>query len=155
MNIQAILIYCAIILALLVLVILTIFFILYINQSWIFSPTYLSPVCRQIGYFNNPSVAIANNYKASDILSIRNGQMFYTRPPRENCSPDSRQTVHIRYPQFCKFTDTDGNVTEWKDLFFEANVYTHPSIEGIVRTDQDCKPLGTTYVSGTIENKWV
>lgn len=113
--------------------------------------------CRSVQYIEDPSVALREGYQFDDILSFVNGNILYKRPPRDVCTPGSNQTVTIQYPQYCIFTARNGTQEEWRDAFFNANVYQRVGgiAANIERTNGNCQPRDSTrFSAGVTEFKW-
>lgn len=123
-------------------------------------------VCDSTNYYNLPGEALVHNpqLKASDILFISNqnnpnGQeeMYYKRVQKNlDCTPESNQTVHIMYPQYCSFSSTGGSSSIWKQSSFNSNIYKPDGFVGpIITTQGNCVPVPDSCVSsGIIIPRW-
>src|SRR5437763_876523 len=95
-------------------ILLTLVWIAYFTRSFLF--TYCATQARACGgadYYNDPGDALAHDSSltASDILFLNESdELFYKRVPRNtDCVPESNQTVYIKFPQYCSFTDSTGS----------------------------------------------
>jgi len=120
---------------------LVIVWALYTARVFVFSNCPVAQrTCVAADYFNDPGNAIAHGATAANILSIVNGDMYYTRVPRSNdCTPGADQTVHILNPQWCLFSGTGGDL-EAKAIKYGSNVYQVPDTSLTVTTIANCIP---------------
>lgn len=112
--------------------------------------------CRSNQYFNNPVEAIKHGANPKNMFSIKDGELYYTRVPKELCRPGSSQTIPVQ-PQFCEFTTEDGYKFEAKNDTYDSPYYFSTSGEKIeVYAPKNCKPLRSTsnVVSGHPKLKW-
>lgn len=115
--------------------------------------------CGGADYYNNPGDAITNGSNINDILFLNDsGELVYQRVPRvTTCIPDHGQTVVVKYPQYCSFSD-GGTDSVWRETAFNSNVYTsQDGTIGNLTTTGNCQPTpGQTpaMISGTPVIKW-
>jgi hypothetical protein len=126
-----------------IILILILILILYSTRLFIFkfTPTNYPP-CRGGDYYNDPADAIANGYKVEDILSIKDGEMYYKRVQKiSNCTPEENQIVKIRHPEYCIF-NVDGALIQGQNGYFGSNVYSlKTGVSGaVVETLVNCIP---------------
>ena len=122
------------------------------------------PTCIMDQYINNPSTALQEGYKISDILFIDktdlDSKMIYKRPVKSSCVPGMNQNFHIKYPQYCDFITLDSNknqvIVKTKDEFFGANRYKIIGDNGeiVIKTNENCISADPTYTSGNIVYDW-
>lgn len=125
---------------------------MYWSNSGPFSYCSSGPMeCRSLQYFNNPTDALRNGAQLNEILTLSGNNMTYKRVPKDVCSPGSNQVVAIKYPQYCNFTDSSGNTVEYRDSFFEANLYVNGTTR--IETSGSCQPTTSGYTGSTVL-KW-
>lgn len=107
--------------------------------------------CMRSDYYNDPSKAIQEEgVTDSDILTVVDDKLMYTRVPKTHCRPMSNQDVHILNPQQCQFEVTlPSGVKEsfiGKNGFYESPHYVGKfrGEEVGVTTSRNCKPLRST-----------
>lgn len=140
-------------------IMLIMIWIFYNTRSFIF--TYCASAtrgCAGDDYYNNPGVALAHNpqLSASDILFLRNDELYYTRVPRvNNCTPEINQTIQIPQPQYCSFSGTGGTDVTYRQKDPGGDVYEpYGSVGPIVKTTANCEPTGATFNEGIPLVKW-
>lgn len=111
--------------------------------------------CRSNQYYNNPVEAIKHGANPKNLFSIKDGQLYYTRVPKELCRPGSSQTIPVQ-PQFCQFTTEDGNVFEAKNDSYDSPYYFSEDKNIEVYSPSNCKPQRSNInvVSGRPIIKW-
>jgi hypothetical protein len=136
-------------------VMLAIFWFLYYSRALIFSTCPLqTPFCVQNDYVNNPGEALTQGAVLDDILSIKDGVMYYKRvQANSSCVPQSNQTIAIENPQYCQFSN--GTVTAtWMQDEPGSSVYSN-GMGMSVSTSGNCIPLpGEIWTTGTPSLKW-
>jgi hypothetical protein len=135
------------------------------TRTFIFSACLKDEIrCRRSDYYNNPGNAIREEGMTdSDILTVVDDKLYYTRVPKTHCRPMSNQEVHIFNPQQCKFEVTlpNGKTESFvgKNGFFESPHYTgtFKGEEIGVTTTKNCNPIRSTthnVSKGTPLAKW-
>lgn len=134
-------------------VMLVIIYACYVSRVLFFTycPT-TTPGCAGADYYNDPGDALANNpnITPAEILFLNdNNQLLYKRVPAvSDCIPESNQTVHIKYPQYCSFGNASGVTGTWKETAFNSNIYNPVGVVGpTITTDGDCQPVGGSPVT--------
>ncbi len=128
-----------------IIIVLIIFLLLFVFRALFFSdvPAPTVRTCTTNDYYNDPGPALAHtNLRASEILFVNDGKLFYKRVPRLNtsCFPGDDQTINIPFPQYCLFERT---VPQNRTVTSEQNVTnitgtnliatrTSPSVEGVI-----------------------
>jgi len=114
--------------------------------------------CGGLDYYNNPGEAISNGSNVNDILFLNNqNDLYYKRVPKTtNCVPESNQTVHISYPQYCQFSDNTGLSGTYRSSSFGSNIYKPASgLPGpTITTSGNCDPTPGIYTNGIPLIKW-
>lgn len=115
--------------------------------------------CVGAQYYNDPGVALAHNPQltASDILFIRDDELWYTRVPRvTNCIPESNQTIQIVQPQYCAFSGTGATNVTYRQIAPGSNIYNpYGTVGPTITTTANCDPSdGQTLTSGIPLIKW-
>lgn len=138
----------------------------YYNRFFIFTACPGQEVrCRSDDYYTDPGDAIANGANSDDILFLdASGDMLYKQVPKTQCSPGPSQDTFIKDPQYCIFTDDNGDSFEAKNQSFGSTYYTSTSKKTIlghdidVTTSSNCDPVrnsgGKVLVGGSAELKW-
>ena len=129
------------------------FWLLYDTRSFVFANCPVNQKqCSSADYYNDPGDAIANGYSASDILTIVDGVMYYTRVPKnDDCTPGPNQTVQITNPQYCLFTPTTGgNSVVGKSVSFNNYNYLLEGTSSSLTTNGNCIPQGSSYTGEPI-----
>ena len=131
--------------------------IFYSNRILIFAniPTQ-GITCRSNQYFNNPVEAIQNGANPKDLITIKDGELYYVRVPKELCRPGPSQTVPIQ-AQFCEFTTESGLKFEAKnDSYGSAYYFSTDGKDIEVYAPKNCKPQRSTIdvKSGRPLLKW-
>lgn len=140
-----------------IVILLIIVWLLYINKIFFFE--YCSetqPTCKRDNYFRNPSEAIANGYPVDEILTIKNGNMYFTRPPvTNNCTPGNNQTILITFPEFCAFETIDGLFEGTNGGVGDTYIVDINGEKVEVVTSKSCNPISpNTIISGTPILAW-
>jgi len=137
-----------------IIIILT-FVSLYNTNSVVFTYCdYNVPKCLSDDYLNIPGFAIAEGYKADDIMFVNsNNELIYERPIRKKCDPGLDRNIRINNPQYCEF-EYNGNKTIWKQLFFDSNIYENENFTNRIRTNENCYSLDRGFKNGKPVIKW-
>lgn len=134
--------------------------IAYNTRSFIFTYCATGTIgCAGNDYYNDPGLALGNNpqLKASDILFVRNDELFYTRVPRvTTCTPENNQTVQITQPQYCAFSGTPGTDIVYRQIAPGSNIYNPYGTPGsTVTATSNCDPAeGQAFTQGIPLVKW-
>lgn len=143
-------------------IMLILVWIAYYTRTFVFTycPTQARP-CGGADYYNDPGDALANNpnLEADDILFLNDkNEMFYNRVQKvTSCVPESNQTVYMKFPQYCSFSNTGGTAGVWKETAFNSNMYKADSVTSphIIVTNGNCDPVPNQIVtSGVPIVKW-
>lgn len=136
----------------------------YFGRVFLFSTCPIQiPYCVQNDYINNPGSAITQGYQADDILfinaSVTPNTLLYKRPKsNNNCSPQSNQSVVIKYPQYCQMTNNVGATSIWKQTEIDSNIYRLANAPSdSITTDGNCVPVEdnpVNLVSGVPLPRW-
>jgi hypothetical protein len=132
-------------------IMLLIFWIAYSCRASVFSYCpHNIPKCTGADYYNDPGDALAHfpTLQANQILFLKDEKLYYTRVQKNSkCSPESNQTVVIKYPEYCSF---DG--VQYEQTFFNSNVYKNG---GTITTQGNCIPnSGQGITNGVPLVKW-
>lgn len=143
-------------------IMLLIIWILYATRSFLFTycPTQ-ARVCGGADYYSDPSDALANDSKLTvgEILFLNdNNEMFYRRVPKStDCVPAANDLVYMKYPQYCTFTNINGNTGTYKETAFNSNLYklVGDSTAQPFTTEGNCDPTPQqSIISGNPQLKW-
>lgn len=140
-------------------IMLVLVWIAYYTRTFLFTycPTQ-ARACNGPDYYNNPGEALANGANIDDILFLNDqDEMFYKRVPKTtNCVPESNQTVHILYPQYCQFSDNSGLSGTYRSYSFGSNIYKPANgLPGpTITTSGNCDPTPGIYIEGIPLLKW-
>ncbi len=123
------------------------------TRTFIFTvcPRSSSPICRGLDYVNLPGVALSAGVPLEQILFLEKDWLYYKRVPKiPNCVPmPATQTVKVRYPQYCSFTDENGNEFEGKQVQPGAPVYQGQigDVKVDIMTKINCVPERSSPIS--------
>lgn len=139
---------------------LILIWISYFTRSFLFTYCAAQPIpCGGADYFNDPGEALANDkgLTAGNILFLNsNDQLLYKRVQKNTaCTPESNQTVIMKYPQYCSFSGTGGTGT-WRETAFNSNIYKPYGFAGpTIITEGNCIPVeGEPVTDGIPLVKW-
>lgn len=141
-------------------ILLLLVWISYATRSFVF--TYCPIQARACGgadYYNDPGDALAHNPQitVAEILFLNDqDNMFYRRVPRTTeCVPEGNQIVHMRFPQYCSFSN-GGTGGVWKESAFNSNIYRPVGFAGpTITTDGNCDPApGSPFTTGQPLLRW-
>lgn len=137
------------------LMMLILFWFLYYSRSLIFATCPLqTPFCVQNDYVNDPGQALTQGAVLDQILSVKEGVMFYKRVQSNSaCVPQVNQTIPIQNPQYCQFSNSLTSEI-WRQEEPGGSVYSSNS--GVtITTSENCVPLsGQVWTAGVPVLKW-
>ena len=111
--------------------------------------------CGVSDLFSDPGDTLAHNPQlgASDILFLNgNNELFHNRAQRvSTCVPQDNQTVYMKFPQYCNFSDTESTGDTWKQTGFNSNIYKPIGFVGpTITTTGNCNPIDDSPLSNGI-----
>lgn len=134
----------------------------YFTRSFIFTYCSSGPrMCSSVDYHNDPGDAIINSkVKIEDTLFLsEQDEMFYKRVPNTNeCVTQHTQTVFMKYPQYCNFSD-DQVTNTYRQTAFNSNIYepidNYSNDLELVTTEGSCVPIpNSRHTKGKPILKW-
>lgn len=129
-------------------ILLLITWLTYSSRTFVFSycPRTL-PTCKRNQYINDPAEAAAHGEDMGELLTVRNGVLYFKRPTNTNdCIPLARnEVVAISHPQYCEFTLDNGMM--YNGVKIAQGAYTFTDERGVtyeVETGINCVPERST-----------